>query len=88
MSADDKAALIARLEELADGWESEADDNEDQHRQGAAIARAVRACARDLRDVLAPPPPPVGPHSRACGITPHAHGSACHSNCPTCGGRP
>lgn len=28
----------------------------------------------------------VGPHSRACGITPHEHGPACHTNCPTCGG--
>lgn len=27
------------------------------------------------------------PHSRACGPTMHAHGSACHSNCPTCGGK-
>ena len=28
-----------------------------------------------------------GPHSRACGPTPHPHGSSCHTNCPTCGGR-
>lgn len=28
------------------------------------------------------------PHSRACGIGPHEHGPACHSNCPTCGGKP
>lgn len=29
------------------------------------------------------------PHSRACGITPHEHGTWCHSNCPTChGGNP
>lgn len=27
------------------------------------------------------------PHSRACGITKHDHGTACHSNCPTCHGR-
>ena len=26
------------------------------------------------------------PHSRACGIRKHDHGSECHSNCPTCGG--
>ena len=26
------------------------------------------------------------PHSRACGIIPHDHGTGCHSNCPTCGG--
>lgn len=26
------------------------------------------------------------PHARACGMAPHAHGSACHSNCPSCGG--
>ncbi len=24
------------------------------------------------------------PHSRACGWRKHDHGSACHSNCPTC----
>lgn len=29
----------------------------------------------------------LGPHSRACGISPHPHGSMCHSNCPTCGGK-
>lgn len=28
------------------------------------------------------------PHSRACGVTPHEHGTGCHANCPTCGGRP
>lgn len=26
------------------------------------------------------------PHSRACDWTPHPHGAACSSNCPTCGG--
>lgn len=26
------------------------------------------------------------PHSRDCGITPHAHGPACHINCPSCAG--
>lgn len=31
------------------------------------------------------PAPLLGPHSRACGIIVHAHGSACHPNCPTCG---
>lgn len=28
------------------------------------------------------------PHSRACGIRKHDHGTDCNSNCPTCGGRP
>lgn len=27
------------------------------------------------------------PHSRACGYKEHSHGSACHSNCPTCAGK-
>lgn len=27
------------------------------------------------------------PHSRACGITKHDHGTDCHTNCPTCGGK-
>ena len=27
------------------------------------------------------------PHSRACGIRKHEHGTSCHSNCPTCGGK-
>jgi hypothetical protein len=27
------------------------------------------------------------PHSRACGIQRHEHGTACHSSCPSCGGR-
>jgi hypothetical protein len=31
--------------------------------------------------------PVDGPHSRACGITLHEHGTACHNNCPTCHGR-
>jgi hypothetical protein len=26
------------------------------------------------------------PHSRACGIRQHDHGTACHPNCPTCHG--
>lgn len=46
-------------------------------------------------EIVAPPAEPApklhvvtakGPHSRACGMTPHSHGSACHSNCPTCHG--
>jgi len=28
------------------------------------------------------------PHSRACGVTTHPHGSACSDNCPTCHGKP
>jgi hypothetical protein len=27
-----------------------------------------------------------GPHSRACGIKKHDHGTACHTNCHTCEG--
>lgn len=27
------------------------------------------------------------PHSRACGISPHDHGQACSTNCPTCHGQ-
>lgn len=34
-----------------------------------------------------PPPPDRRPHSRACGWRHHEHGTACHSNCPTCGGK-
>jgi hypothetical protein len=37
--------------------------------------------------VEAPPGLDLRVHSRACGIVPHGHGSACHKNCPTCGGR-
>lgn len=33
-------------------------------------------------------PQDEGPHSRACGISPHSHGQFCHPNCPTCGGKP
>jgi hypothetical protein len=25
-----------------------------------------------------------GPHSRACGISPHFHGPSCATDCPTC----
>ena len=28
----------------------------------------------------------AGPHSRACGIRKHDHGTDCHANCPTCHG--
>lgn len=42
--------------------------------------------------VIADDPRPAGedrrPHSRACGWRRHDHGAECHSNCPTCGGRP
>lgn len=31
------------------------------------------------------PNPTDGPHSRACGPAPHAHGTACSATCPTCG---
>ena len=34
----------------------------------------------------AEPPPDRRPHSRACGIHPHAHGSFCARDCPTCHG--
>ena len=27
---------------------------------------------------------PDGPHSRACGISPHQHGASCSGDCPTC----
>lgn len=27
------------------------------------------------------------PHSRACGIKRHEHGTECSENCPTCGGK-
>ena|SRR6478735_9709535 len=27
------------------------------------------------------------PHSRACGWRKHDHGTDCHTNCPTCGGK-
>lgn len=27
------------------------------------------------------------PHSRACGFQNHDHGTSCHTNCPSCGGR-
>lgn len=33
------------------------------------------------------PDPHHRPHSRACGIRAHEHGTACHTNCPTCGGK-
>lgn len=40
----------------------------------------------------APVPPAAvtwtGPHSRACGTLAHPHGTPCHANCPTCGGKP
>lgn len=26
------------------------------------------------------------PHSRACGVLKHNHGTSCNANCPTCGG--
>ena len=38
-------------------------------------------------DLLNPPAPDV-PHSRACGVRKHLHGTECSTNCPTCHGRP
>ena len=46
-----------------------------------AIADAIRATKPaddDARDL---------PHSRACGIGDHEHGTGCSTNCPTCRGR-
>ena len=35
-----------------------------------------------------PFPTNILPHSRACGITNHPHGSLCSENCPSCHGKP
>jgi hypothetical protein len=60
----------------------------------AAVVCALEAVAHEvaaLREAVEPPPPPYtssDPHSRACGVRPHAHGWQCHDNCPTCHGTP
>jgi hypothetical protein len=59
------------------------------------LAPALEGLTAALAVEEPPPPPPdenpfgldMRVHSRACGIVPHGHGSACHRNCPTCGGR-
>ncbi len=69
----------------------------------AALVNALRTTAQHqehvlselLRVIRAEQPPedlmvvdPVrGAHSRACGISMHFHGPACHTNCPTCQGK-
>lgn len=85
------AAWNREQEALALAWED-----------GARKAMAfVGANLADLRELLDQNPhrkpgmtgfrkPPVnleGPHSRACGISKHDHGSECASDCPTCGGK-
>ena len=53
----------------------------------------IHETAGDLLDRIAEafgpaePEPVEGPHSRACGIHPHPHGSQCSTDCPTCLGR-
>jgi hypothetical protein len=46
-------------------------------------------CDKNASQNTSPAEPELseGPHSRACGIRRHNHGSDCHANCPTCGGR-
>jgi hypothetical protein len=68
--------------------------------RGVSVNFLVNAAIRHALPLMVPPeqvrwfaepaftnPPPRPPHSRACGIAPHEHGTGCHSNCPTCGGR-
>ena len=48
-------------------------------------ARAITVAEAQLRNADGDDD---GPHSRACGITPHKHGRACSMDCPTCFGHP
>ena len=69
-------ATIGEANEMArDGWRihSFAPD-----RDVAGVLFLMERQAVIVRDMR--------PHSRACGIIPHEHGTGCHSNCPTCGG--
>jgi hypothetical protein len=66
----------------------EAREAREEERAVLAVV-ALQQIADALTRIAALPvgaPSPDGPHSRACGPLPHVHGSACHPNCPTCGG--
>lgn len=63
---------------------------------GVVVFKLCRECGMRTEHVAyVPQPLPDGaydmiaqrPHSRACGWRKHEHGLACHTNCPSCGGR-
>jgi len=74
-------------------------DQEDPPLTKAALRVLLDRALAGIRPALVveepPAPEPVASlygfdervHSRACGIQPHGHGSFCHRDCPTCGGR-
>lgn len=77
-----------------------ADGGQGYDNRADALAGLSRVTRRDIYRVetksVEPPegfirvihlPAGEGPHSRACGIREHSHGTACHPNCPTCHGR-
>lgn len=51
-----------------------------------ALVKYAPETAAQLRAMV--PIRDARPHSRACGPLEHPHGPRCHSNCPTCGGKP
>jgi hypothetical protein len=55
--------------------------------QEAAVAEPVVATLPVTLDVDPDPEPGKPPHSRACGMQEHPHGTACAMDCPTCHGR-
>jgi len=68
--------------------------HENDHLAIARVEDEIERISKALDDlgnpaqVVAVPNVEEGPHSRACGISNHPHGPQCHSNCPTCHGRP
>jgi len=64
---------------------------ERQWRRGDPLIQFVKRVSAGEWQPVEPEPPAQfesEPHSRACGFRWHDHGAECHSNCPTCGGKP
>lgn len=80
-SSPDRIDEWARVIQSAIGCHEDCMDSE-HHDAAVRIARALDAYDRVPRTEEAR----TGPHSRACGIKRHDHGTECHSNCPTCRG--
>jgi hypothetical protein len=72
-------AMRERAAELADGRIHP----DDPHCEVCRIREGIRALP--ITEPAEPQTAHEQPHSRACGIQRHEHGTACHSSCPSCG---
>ena len=80
LTVDNQADTLARVQALLDDWVGGTGHTDNNRFVSLADLKfALRGKAPDDLSHR--------PHSRACGILKHDHGSGCSANCPTCGGK-